>query len=179
MIGTCTNCGTVFDTTTEDVSIATIRAKKVTWCEKCSYEISEFFASDIAVHKERIRIIDELKGIRKVVVNKQPGGTYELSFAALEMYLQRANIDYRISTTTDRDRLQKYGPDLIVWGKPFPSSSPRRDDPYLVSVVEDLGEKANGPNSLLKVIRIPNNIEWRIKSFYGEEWIEERATIWK
>lgn len=54
----------------------------------------------------------------------------------------------------------------------------QRDDPYLVQIVTELGERANGPNSVLKVIEIPGDVEWELKEYCGREWVEEKHRIW-
>ena len=53
-----------------------------------------------------------------------------------------------------------------------------RDDKDLVSVVKKLGDKANGSCSKLKVIEIPDGIEWDIEEYDGLEHIAEKHKIW-
>lgn len=53
-----------------------------------------------------------------------------------------------------------------------------RDDPLLVQVVEDLGEKANGPCSRLVIVEIPDGVEWEIDEYDGLEHIAEKHRIW-
>lgn len=48
-----------------------------------------------------------------------------------------------------------------------------RDDPDLVKIVEILKEKANGKNAKLKIVEIPDGTNWKIKDYYGLEWIIE------
>jgi len=47
----------------------------------------------------------------------------------------------------------------------------KRDDPALVKTVEDLGERANGRFSELKVVEIPDNVEWEITEYDGCEQV--------
>lgn len=54
----------------------------------------------------------------------------------------------------------------------------RRDDSDLITVVETLGEKANCCLSELEVVEIPDDIEWRIAEYDGNEWVEEKHRIW-
>ena len=54
----------------------------------------------------------------------------------------------------------------------------KRDDPALVTVVEQLGEKADGPCAKLRVIEIPDNIEFEIQEYDGNEHIAERHRRW-
>lgn len=49
----------------------------------------------------------------------------------------------------------------------------RRDDPLLVQVVEELGAAANGRYAELEVVEIPDDIDWYINDYDGNEWIGE------
>ena len=53
-----------------------------------------------------------------------------------------------------------------------------RADPLLVEVVEALGEEANGSHATLKVIEIPDDIEWDIQEYDGLEWVAEKHRTW-
>ncbi len=53
-----------------------------------------------------------------------------------------------------------------------------RDDPILVQVVEELGRKANGVYATLKVVEIPDGVEWQIEEYDGAEWIAEKHRTW-
>ena len=53
-----------------------------------------------------------------------------------------------------------------------------RNDPVLVQVVEELGEKASGTDALLKVVEIPDGVDWQIQQNTGSEWIEEKHRTW-
>lgn len=53
-----------------------------------------------------------------------------------------------------------------------------RDDPRLVQVVETLGEGANGPYAKLKVIEIPDDVEWEIGEYDGIEHVREMSRTW-
>ena len=54
----------------------------------------------------------------------------------------------------------------------------RRDDPVLVSIVEELGEDSWGGYSKLKVVEIPDDVEWQIDEYDGMEWIAETHRTW-
>jgi hypothetical protein len=47
-----------------------------------------------------------------------------------------------------------------------------RANPALVAVVEELGEKANGPYAELKVVEIPDGIKWEIFERDGDECVK-------
>ncbi|MDY6834171.1 MAG: hypothetical protein SVY53_05150 [Chloroflexota bacterium] len=53
-----------------------------------------------------------------------------------------------------------------------------RSDPKLVAVVEKLGEEANGRFAKLKVVEIPDDVEWEISDYDGMEIVEEVHRGW-
>ena len=54
----------------------------------------------------------------------------------------------------------------------------RRDDPMLIKTIEILGEKANDSFSKLKVVDIPDEVEWVLQEVDGAEWIAEKHRTW-
>lgn len=54
-----------------------------------------------------------------------------------------------------------------------------RDDLDLISLVEELGEKANGDCAELKILEIPDDVEWEIKEYDGNEWVAEIHRTWR
>jgi len=54
----------------------------------------------------------------------------------------------------------------------------KRDDPILVAVVEDLKGKADGRFAELKVVEIPDDVEWEISNYDGIETIHEVHREW-
>lgn len=54
-----------------------------------------------------------------------------------------------------------------------------RSDPDLVSVVETLGDRANGKYAKLKVVGIPDGVEWEIEEYDGVEWVSEKHRTWR
>lgn len=53
-----------------------------------------------------------------------------------------------------------------------------RSDPALVDAVETLGEKADGRFAELKVVEIPDDVQWQIDEYDGNEWVAEKHRIW-
>lgn len=53
-----------------------------------------------------------------------------------------------------------------------------RADPKLVEVVERLGDRANGSCAELRVIEIPDGIDWYIDDYDGMETIREKHRSW-
>lgn len=54
-----------------------------------------------------------------------------------------------------------------------------RSDPQLVEVIEELGDKANTRFSELKVVDVPDGVEWEIEEYDGSEWVSEKHRIWR
>lgn len=53
-----------------------------------------------------------------------------------------------------------------------------RDDLTLIRVIEELGETANGPFAELKIVEIPESIEFEIDDYDGMESIHECHRSW-
>lgn len=53
-----------------------------------------------------------------------------------------------------------------------------RTSPSLIAVVEKLGDEANASFSKLKVVEIPDDVEWFIDDYDGIETIHEKHRIW-
>ena len=53
-----------------------------------------------------------------------------------------------------------------------------RDDPHLVEAVELLGAASAGSFADLKVVEIPDDVEWNIQEYDGLEWIAEKHRTW-
>ena len=53
-----------------------------------------------------------------------------------------------------------------------------RTNPELIKVVEELGERANTYCSHLRVVEIPDDVEWYIAEYDGLESIHEKHRVW-
>ncbi len=53
-----------------------------------------------------------------------------------------------------------------------------RNDPILLQVVELLGKKANGRCADLKIIDIPDGVDWEIDDYDGLERVDEKHRSW-
>ena len=89
----------------------------------------------------------------KIVINACHGG-FSLSDTALDLYNELS------------------GKSLLY------CSGIERDDPHLVKVVETLGKKANGRFARLKVVDIPEDVDWQIEEYDGLEWVAEMHRTW-
>lgn len=53
-----------------------------------------------------------------------------------------------------------------------------RNDPHLVATVETLGDNANGKCAKLRVVEIPDDVEWEISEYDGNEHVAEKHRTW-
>jgi hypothetical protein len=67
-------------------------------------------------------------------------------------------------------RIQELGGDL---------STCSRTSPFLVQAVEELGDKANGYYTRLKIVEVPDDVNWTIQEYDGIEWVAEVHRTWK
>lgn len=91
----------------------------------------------------------------KIVINTCYGG-FGLSKEAKDLYKQLKNVkvDY------------------------FHSGDIERNDPLLIEIIEKLGEDANGEYSKLKIVEIPDDVEWQIEEYDGWEHVAEKHRTW-
>lgn len=54
-----------------------------------------------------------------------------------------------------------------------------RSDPDLIECVETLGDDADGRHASLKIVEVPDGVEWQIEEYDGAEWIAEEHRTWK
>jgi hypothetical protein len=95
----------------------------------------------------------------KIVINDCHGG-FSLSDAAIERYVKLADL-----TITDTDK--------------FYSRDIPRDDTALVQTIEELGVLANGDFARLKIVEVPDDVNWYIGDYGGLEWVAERHRTWR
>ena len=50
--------------------------------------------------------------------------------------------------------------------------------PILVRIVEELGDAANGECAELAIVEIPNDVDWEISEYDGNEHIAEKHRTW-
>ncbi len=54
-----------------------------------------------------------------------------------------------------------------------------RHNPHLIQTVEELGELASSRVSDLNIIEIPDDVEYEIKEYDGNEWVAEKHRTWR
>lgn len=113
----------------------------------------------------------------KIVINSDFGG-FSLSDAAFERYLELKGIEFA-RTSTPFGSANYYKAGHIDEDDYYLSYYDiKRDDPILVQVVEEMGEEANGHYSSLKVVEIPDDVEWILQEYDGAEHIAEAHRRW-
>ena len=91
----------------------------------------------------------------KVVINSCHGG-FGLSAEAESKYKELAGI-------TDRN---------------FYSRSIARDDEHLIAVVELMGSAAWDTYAELKIVEIPDDVNWYVEEYDGKEHVAELHRVW-
>ena len=92
----------------------------------------------------------------KVVINTCHGG-FKLSTAAEIKYKELAGV-------SDPN---------------FYSGRIPRDDEHLIAVVELMGTDANNRYSELKIVDVPDDVNWYVEEYDGKEWVAERHRTWE
>ena len=118
----------------------------------------------------------------KVVINEVIGG-FGLSDAAFERLIELGmsvgknenNTRFDIYIHEDESQWEHWGKYWQVWRR----QDKMRADPRLIQTIEELGDKANGIHAKLKIVEIPDNIEWYIQEDeMGTEYINEEHRSW-
>ena len=140
----------------------------------------------------------------KIVINNQYGG-FSLSAEAIEEYLKlkgKKVYFYELDIRGEELRYRKtskgenepfvtcftkdFGAEIAQdsisdeeWEKyMFDTKEIQRTDKDLIEVIKKLGEKANTMCSSLKIIEIPDDVDWVIEEYDGAEWVAERHRTW-
>ena len=133
----------------------------------------------IKINSKHEELLKHLKGIQRIVINVDYGG-FSLSTQAQKLYLDRAGIAYTLAPQQDRDTQNKLGPFIMIAGEPWCERQDiNRDDPILVDIVRQLGNKSWGLYATLKIVESPAGVEWNIAEYDGKEWIEEKHRTWR
>lgn len=138
--------------------------------------------------------------MKKIAINVKYGG-FGLSDEALILYAQKKGLTlYRYYIPSVREKIyhkvdlhflgdesgwhtmfstKDCGPTAtsqeLEW---FDTYNIERDDSDLIAVIEQLGESANGRSACLKIVEIPDDVQWRIEDYDGLEHIAEIHRTW-
>ena len=109
--------------------------------------------------------------MKKIVINNCYGG-FGLSQEAL-MELQK--LDDKLVITDDTAMLHRE----TLWLTEDLLGCPSfRANLNLVEVVEKLGDEASDYDSGLKIVEIPDDVEYTIEDYDGAEWVAEVHRTW-
>lgn len=134
----------------------------------------------------------------KIVINKCYGG-FGLSEQAMYAYATRkgltlypdkesplcttywtvppderpVEIDWQAATMEERQAHNEAHAKAVLYDRDI-----ARDDPDLVAVVEALGNAASDRYAELKVVEIPDGVEWELDDYDGLEYIAEKHRTW-
>lgn len=110
----------------------------------------------------------------KVVINSCYGG-FGLSNEAVLMYAELKGIQF--------EEVEDHGYYFLYWidrekNECFYEGDLDRSDPALVEVVETLGEDSFGSCARLKIVEVPDDVQWEIAEYDGAEWVAESHSTW-
>jgi hypothetical protein len=136
----------------------------------------------------------------KIVMNTCYGG-FNLSMEALRLYFQRKGKEMwlqlhssgfvtisrvpweksvAVTWSAEEKEEKKEEYDRVREEETFQQYSIERNDSALVHIVETLGpDNASGPFCRLKVVEIPDGVEWIINDDDGKEWVAEKHRTWR
>ena len=101
-------------------------------------------------------------------------GGFGLSDKAIELYAERKGITLKKDTHPAWSHHYRRED-----GVHFSENEIRRDDPVLIGVIDELGEeKSSGLSCRLKVVTIPDGVDWQIEEYDGLEWVAEKHRTW-
>ena len=152
--------------------------------------------------EEKEKLIKEIRGIQRIVINTCHGG-FGLSNDAVLRYLELSGtpvwselgnglVRFKYWLVPPSERINE--PSMDEWRtmsiqerqahntkysqQVFYDREVPRDDPILVKTVLELGEKADGDHANLKVVEIPGDVDWCIEEYDGKEWVAEVHRTW-
>lgn len=118
--------------------------------------------------------------MQRIVINRCFGG-FGLSDEAMQHYLKLKGIPYETSPPSWCQDSQDYWHaghvgdyDYYIGDRDFD-----RNDPALIQTIEALGDKASGRFADLKIIEIPDGVDWQLEEYDGTEWIAEKHRTWR
>lgn len=137
----------------------------------------------------------------KIAINRKYGG-FNLSHKAVMRYaalkgfkLYSYEYDFKTQTCSPADESKiddkRLLPIISYSTEPIKNQSPsnnnthfshndiKRHDPILIQVIEELGKKANGGSvAQIKLVDIPDDVEYTIEEYDGIEWVAEKHRTW-
>ena len=116
--------------------------------------------------------------MRKVVINGKYGG-FDLSDEGKELYGRLKGLNLKKVKSEFSSGFAYYMDGIEDDDHYFSVDELERDDPILVGVVTALGEAASTRLSKLKVVEIPDDVEYTIEEYDGLEHVAEKHRTWR
>ncbi len=136
----------------------------------------------------------------KVILNKCYGG-FGVSQEAYELYAKKKGIElfaYKLECENDKPIYRKTDTGSSIFTHVFTKDfgdcielsddnsekyylyldRSHREDPVLIEVVEELGDRASGRFSELVVVDIPDDMEYEIDEYDGVEMLHQKVEKW-
>ena len=119
----------------------------------------------------------------KVAINRCFGG-FGLSEAAFEKLLERKGIEFEVATNGRHSGLLTHYYRKGMAGKEdaylsYYDFTRDRADVDLIAVIEEMGaENASGKYAEIKIVEIPDDIEFEIDEYDGVEHVAEKHRTW-
>jgi len=109
--------------------------------------------------------------MKKIVINNSYGG-FGLSQEALT---ELQKLDDKLVVEVNHEVF----PEESLWlAEDFYDYPHYRANLNLVAVVEKLGSRANNDRSKLYIVEIPDDVEYTIENYDGQEWVAEVHRTW-
>jgi hypothetical protein len=81
------------------------------------------------------------------------------------------NIENPNTVTNSHEKYREYSWD-------FRPSKEDRADPLLIETIEALKDEASGSSCELKIVEVPDDVDWIIQEYDGWEWVAEKHRTW-
>lgn len=109
--------------------------------------------------------------MKEILVNQKIKGIFSISFLAVT-WLAEHNHPIALEELKLLNFYNKAF--LCSTGHTKSFDGYKRDDPLLIECVKILKEKANSLDSKLKIISIPDDVDWIISANNNFEWVAEK-----
>ena len=121
--------------------------------------------------------------MKRVVINACFGG-FGLSETAFQKLLTRKGIEFEIDPDNKYSSLgivHYYKKGMLGVNDAYLSVrdfTEDRADADLIAIVEEMGSDANGRYSDLRIVTVPDDVEWEIAEYDGNEHVAEKHRTW-
>ena len=111
--------------------------------------------------------------MQKILINTDVGG-FSLSLEAKELYLKEKGFSY---TVTENPSWGEYS--ILPQELNLSLYLLLRDDPVLIRIFEQIGsEKFSADYCTIRIVEIPDDVQWIICESNGYEWVAEKHRTW-